>query len=179
MSIAIVLDFETTGLTLPSVANVNDQPRAIEIGAARVDNGVVVETLSQLVNPGIQIEPVITKITGLTNDDLKGQPSFKDAEPKLRHIFRGADAMIAHNAPFDAAILRYDLQRAGIEDFPWPAQIICSVEEFHFMYGRKMKLTELYERACGKPLAQTHRALDDVMALVETLAALKFWEAFA
>jgi hypothetical protein len=35
-------------------------------------------------------------------------------------------------------------------------------------------MTELYEKALGHPLAQTHRALDDVHALVEIVRALEW-----
>ncbi len=186
MKPAIVIDFETTGLTLPPVANLEDQPYIIEIGAARVENGKVVARMSQLVNPERLIEPVITKITGITNEQLVPAPLFATVAPELIEIAKGCQYFIAHNAPFDSAVLRYALRRhpelpqlsdtaPWPVDSPWPPQTICTVQEFEHMFGRRPKLTELYERATGKPLAQTHRALDDVEALVEALDALQFW----
>lgn len=176
MSIAVVFDTETTGLTLPSVADLNAQPRIIELGAVRVENGKQIGTLSQLIDPGIEIDAVITKITGLTNDALKGQPSFKAYAPSLAKFFQGADYMIAHNAPFDLAMLKNDIKRHGVENFPMPADVICTIHEYHHVKGRPMRMTELYETAIGKPLAQKHRALDDALALTEILTAMRFWE---
>jgi hypothetical protein len=35
--------------------------------------------------------------------------------------------------------------------------------------GKRPRLVELYERIIGRPLMQTHRALDDAMAVYEIL----------
>lgn len=176
---AIIFDVETTDLTLPSAADLEKQPRIIEIGAIAVTESGIVGELSQLINPGISIDAKITKITGIKNEDLVGQPNFADFLPQLRTFFTGADMLICHNAPFDSALLRYDLARVGCEDFPWPSDIICTVQEYTPLFGRRPKLTELYESVLLRPLAQTHRALDDVKALYEVLVADKFFSQIA
>lgn len=178
MRTVIVFDTETTGLTQPSCAELKSQPRIIEIGAAKVEvpSGKVIATLTALVNPGEPIPEIITKITGITNEELSEQPAFKEHLPALRVHFTGSIALIAHNAPFDRALLDYELARAKVTDFPMPPETICTVSEFNHIFGRNMKLTELYEHFCKKELQQTHRALDDVEALVEALTAAKFWE---
>lgn len=170
----VVFDTETTGLTLHPDAPLGKQPKIIELGAALVDRrGQVVETLSQLIHPGEEISDEITRITGIKNEDLVGAPPFKDALPQLRHIFGQAFAVFAHNLPFDKAMLRNDLARANVLDFPWPGTEYCTVGLHKDQWGRNPKLTELYEFAMHKPLPQTHRALDDVMALVEVVLALE------
>lgn len=169
----VVFDTETTGLTLHPNAPIAKQPKIIELGAALVDrNGQVVETLSQLVHPGEAITDEITKITGITNADLVGAPVFGSTLPQLRHIFSQAFAVFAHNLPFDKTMLRNDLARVDCLDFPWPEQEYCTVGIHKEQWGRNPKLIELYAWAIGKPLPQTHRALDDVMALVEVIVAL-------
>lgn len=169
----VVFDTETTGLTLHPDAPLVKQPHIIELGAALVDrNGQVVETLSQLVHPGKEITDEITKITGITNADLVGAPSFEACLPQLRHIFGQAFAVFAHNLPFDKALLHFGLARNKIDDFPWPRQEYCTVGLHKDAWGRNPKLTELYEATMGRPLPQTHRALDDVLALVEVVVAL-------
>jgi DNA polymerase III epsilon subunit-like protein len=173
----VVFDTETTGLTLHPDAPLAKQPKIIELGAALVDRrGQVVETLSQLVHPGEEVSAEITKITGITNADLVGAPRFGACLPQLRHIFGQARAVFAHNLPFDKALLHYDLARCGAVEFPWPAAQFCTVGLHRGAWGRNPKLIELYEHTLGRPLPQTHRALDDVLALVEVVVALGLHE---
>lgn len=172
----IVYDTETTGLTLHPNAEITKQPKMIEFGAVLMDrDGTIVEEASIMVNPGEQITDEITKITGITNDDLKGAPSFAEVLPQIRRIFEQATTVMAHNLPFDKAILRGELARIDCFDFPWPERELCTVGLYKDGWGRNPRLIELYESVMGKPLAQTHRALDDVKALVEIIQAEELW----
>lgn len=169
----LVFDVETTGLTLHPDAPIQKQPKIIELGAALVNRaGEVVETLSQLVHPGEAVTEEITKITGITNEDLVGAPTFTECLPQLRHIFGQAFAVFAHNLPFDRSMMRNELARHDVLGFPWPQQEYCTVGLHKEQWGRNPRLIELYEATMGRPLAQTHRALDDVLALVEVVVAL-------
>lgn len=173
-NLIVVFDTETTGLPLHPDAPLDKQPKIIELGAALLDSdGKVVDTFQQLLHPGEEITDEITKITGITNDQLKDQPKFGDVLPQLREFFGRAFAVFAHNLPFDKKLLHYDLRRVGCEDFPWPQQEYCTIGLHRSIWGRNMKMTELYEHALNKPLPQTHRALDDVQALVEIIQALE------
>jgi DNA polymerase III epsilon subunit-like protein len=82
---------------------------------------------------------------------------------------------VAHNLPFDRAIMRGELARHGVTDFPWPEREVCTVGLYKEAWGRNPKLLELYEDVLGRPLAQTHRALDDVKALVEIIQSEELW----
>jgi len=164
----IIFDFETTGLPLHPDAKIDKQPRVIEFGAVIVaGSGQIVSECSLLINPEQKLDATITKITGLTDAELVGKPVFLEAEPELRSMFGLADLMVAHHLPFDQFLLELELQRAAISDFPWPRYALCTVQAYQEEWGRRPKLTELYERVTGKPLRQTHRALDDVLALAE------------
>ena len=171
---AIVFDTETTGLLLPSTAPLDKQPFIIELGATSIDGRGRKASFQQLINPGFPLPAEIIKITGITDADLKGAPSFAAALPAFRKFFDKATHLIAHNAPFDVGMLTNDLRRVGVEDFPWPPNIVCTVQEYFPMFGRRPKLIELYQKILGKPLPQTHRALDDVAALVEIIEADEF-----
>ncbi len=172
----IVYDTETTGLTLHPDAPVAKRPRMIEFGAVLLDrNGRVVKAASILINPGEQLTAEIVKITGITDEDLKDAPSFAEVLPQLRRIFSEADTVMAHNLPFDKAILRGELARMDVHDFPWPQRELCTVGLYKDQWGRNPRLIELYESVMGKPLAQTHRALDDVHALVEIIQKEELW----
>ena len=128
-------------------------------------------------NPGQKIEPIITKITGITNDDLAEAPTFKQQWHEIRPWFQVADVLIAHNLPFDAYLLATELNHCGeLEDFTWPAALLCTAQLYEPLWGYRPKLLELYERVLGEPLDQTHRALDDVQALVDIVLKEKLHE---
>lgn len=175
----IVLDTETTGLLLPKTAPIEKQPRIIELAFVRVRDGEIVSEHEWLIHPEQEITAEITKITGIKNEDLIGKPKFADLVTEIAEAMKDAATFIAHNAPFDSKMVKNELTRIGaIETFPFPAETVCTIQEYRHEYGRRMKLTELYEKKLGKSLAQTHRALDDVKALVEVLIADKFFEKF-
>lgn len=167
----IVIDCETTSLTMPSVSEIQKQPHIIEFACAVLINGQLVGEHSWLINPGEPVTEEITKITGITNEMLSGKPRFSEVLPDIITIFQNCDQVVAHNAPFDKACVDYELQRANCADFPWPDAIICTVQEYAHELGRRFKLTELYQRKLGRELVQTHRALGDVHALVEIVVA--------
>jgi len=177
---AVIFDWETTGLPKHRAAPLHLQPKGIEFGGLRLRGGVEVARLSILLDPGEPLEPIITKITGLTDEDLRGKPTFEDVLPQLAEFFSGADLALAHNLPFDREILRLELARLGftLADFPWPKIEVCTVQLNAAAWGRRPKLTELYEHAMGTPLAQTHRATDDCAALAAIVLKEKWLELF-
>lgn len=170
----ILLDFETTGLTLPSSSDLELQPKIIEIGAIKVDESFqVVDELSELIDPRQEISAEITKITGIKPEQLKGKRQIEEVIPELAEFFLGVDTLVAHNLAFDRDVLYFELLRCGYERrFPFPPNQVCTVDATMHKKGRRLKLTELYEMTQGKPLAQTHRALDDIKALWECYKVL-------
>lgn len=171
--LALLLDLETTGLLLPEEANSNLQPKIIEVGCALMNGSCEeVEAYSQIINPGRPIDSTITKITGLTNEQIaKEGIVFSRAIAPIRELFARAHVLIAHNLPFDKTVLEYELWRHKEENWPWPPVLFCTAQEYTHEFGYAPKLIHLYERKVGKPLAQTHRALDDVRAMAEALKA--------
>jgi len=170
VSFALIFDWETTGLPLHPDAPLRKQPRVIEFGGVLVDSArkAIVSEHSWLVNPGVPLEPIITKITGLTDADLADAPPFAELLPRVRDLFGRASVMVAHNLPFDHFLLQLELQRLNAEaDFPWPAGALCTVQTYRPEWGKRPTLKELYAHVTGQPLAQTHRALDDCKALAE------------
>jgi len=172
--IALIFDFETTGLVFHPRAKDALQPSAIEFGGVLIDfDGTVIKEVSLLMNPGKPLEAIITKITGLTDADLEGKPTFDECADEIAAAFAMCDVAIAHNAPFDISILQLELQRVGrFHDFPFPKSIICTVQENVEHYGKRITLKKLYENVIGKPLEQTHRASDDCRALAEVVVQM-------
>jgi DNA polymerase III epsilon subunit-like protein len=167
-----IFDTETTGLLKPDVSDLDQQPRIIEFAISIQDRQYnIVEDHVWLINPGIEISEEITKITGITNDDLHDKPSFIEVLPEIIAVLRRLDRIIAHNCPFDHQMLINELKRIGQEfKFPYPPEWICTVQlAQELIYGRRARLIELYKDTMGKELEQTHRALDDVHALADVV----------
>ncbi len=173
---AVIFDTETTGLLLPSSAPLEKQPRIIELGIAVVIDGKLASEHNWLINPEMEISAEITKITGITNEDLVGKPLFRQLLGEIEEVFGGSDYGFAHNAPFDVGMLTNELKRCGRTGFPWPTEIICTAQEYTPVMGKRPRLINLYEYVMGRPLAQTHRASDDAMAVFEVLQKDKFFD---
>ena len=162
----ILLDFETTGLTAPSASE--NQPYIIEVGALDYESG---RAYSQLIKPPFPFGDETTKITGITNEDVKNSPSFIQAYRRLAEFCLGAERWVAHNIAFDSAVLLEELKRYSLEyRFPWPLEQFCTYEAVlkipAELRPEKSNLGALYQHVTGKKLENAHRAMDDVRALV-------------
>ena len=113
----VVLDFETTGLS-PATGD-----RAIEIGAVRLQNGVVVDSFQQLMNPGQRVNSFIEQYTGISNEMLADAPSCEQVMNDFADYI-GDDNLLAHNASFDKKFLDAELQRVGRS---YSGQFACSL----------------------------------------------------
>lgn len=92
-----VVDLETTGLS-------SFDDSIIEIGILRVRQGKVIEKYSQLINPKRTISAFITKLTGITNEMVKDQPTLDQVKNEVFH-FIGEDVILGHNTSFDLGFL--------------------------------------------------------------------------
>ena len=99
----IVFDIETTGL---SAAN----DRITEIGAVKIENGVITDRFSQLINPGINIPEFITKLTGISDEMVGDKPTIDIVLPQFLQ-FVGDLPLIAHNALFDWGFIKKAAER--------------------------------------------------------------------
>lgn len=101
-----VFDTETTGLD-PKLN------RVVEIGGIRFDGRGIAARFNVLVNPGVPMPSEVTKINGITDDMLRGQPASSVALPDFLR-FIGESVLIAHNAPFDVSFINEELARIGL-----------------------------------------------------------------
>jgi len=100
----VVLDFETTGLS----PNMGD--RAIEIGAVRIEQGVVTERFQELMNPGQRVSGFIEEYTGISNAMLKDAAPCEEVMERFAD-FVGDFNLVAHNASFDKRFLDAEFAR--------------------------------------------------------------------
>ena len=64
----VIIDTETTGSRA-------GEDRLIEVGAARLVGGEVVDTYQQLIDPGRHVPHRITRLTGISTGMVYGKPS--------------------------------------------------------------------------------------------------------
>ena len=151
----VFLDLETTGASA-------DRDRVTEIGFVQVADGEFVEEWSTLVNPGRPVPPLITSLTGITDDMVADAPSFADMSVELLERLDGR-LLVAHNARFDYAFLRAEFRRLGIH---FRARVLCTVRLSRALFPehRHHNLDSVIERfalSCGA----RHRALGDAQVL--------------
>ncbi len=105
----VCFDIETTGLN-------PQRDRVIEIGAVKVKDKKIVEYFSELIDPGMKLSPLITNLTGISDDMLR------DADREEQVVKRFIDftedyAVIGHNIMFDYSFIKTAAERihAGFE----------------------------------------------------------------
>ncbi len=101
------VDIETTGIS-PQHAQI------IEIGALKVRDGEVVDTFSQLIDPGVSVPAEITALTGITTDMVEGEPSIAIVLPEFID-FAGDDLLLGHNVRFDYSFLKQNAMDLNLE----------------------------------------------------------------
>lgn len=174
-----VFDTETTGLTVHHQGEIEKQPRVIEFAGIITDGVDILHELEFICDPGIAIDEIITKITGLTNEDLKGRPKFEDFIPRMDDYFGRANIAVAHNLSFDESLLEYDLKRVGLklDAISFPKYKCCTVEQTIPLFGRRMKLEQLYNMFIGH-YEQKHRAMDDILLTHEICKHLGIYKSW-
>ena len=171
----IIFDTETTGLPEPKSAPLCNQPHIIEFGAIKVDDDFnEIDRMNVLIDPLIELPEIITKITGITPEDLKGKPVFGDVVGDISAFFLGEVSMVAHNLPFDRQLLCFELKRLRmVNRFPWPSNHLCTIELTKHRYQKWPKLEQLWREATGEEPQQTHRAIEDCEMLLTVCKYLR------
>lgn len=162
----VVFDTETTGL-LPH------KDEVVQIGAVRVVKEKIVpgEEVNQLVDPEIPIPAASTKVHGVNNAMVAGQPTIRVAGKQFHDFARGA-VLVAHNAPFDMAFLRRHAEDCGVE---WTHPILDTVLLSAVLYGTTEDHTlDALSNRLGVtiPPKLRHTALGDAHATAEVLCKM-------
>jgi len=159
----VVFDLETTGLDL-----VKD--RIIQLSLIKVYPDGNEERKNIFVNPGQPIPAEVTALTGISNEDVKDAPTFKQLAADLAELFKGSDIAGFNSNHFDVPLLAEEFLRAGI-DFDFSKCRLIDVQTiFHKMERRN--LAAAYKFYCGRKMEEdfeAHRADQDTEATYRVL----------
>jgi len=152
----VFVDIETTG---GSYRN----SRVLEVAAIRFENGEIVKEFSSLIDPGTRVPPFITSITGISDKDIVGAPTFEDVADELLEILDGA-VFVAHNVRFDYSFLKQEFAMIGTSFNP---RLLCTVRLSRYLYSEQKghSLEKLIARH-SIPVLERHRALEDARAIL-------------
>lgn len=159
----VAFDTETTGLSAA-------QERIIELSGVRFSLAGEVGTFESLVDPLRPIPEASTRVHGLKDSDVAGQPTVDAVLPRFAEFCEGA-VLVAHNAEFDVQFLCHEAARHGA---PTPGEPVLDTVEISRSLRSDLpnhKL-ETVSHALGCPAASYHRALADSQTLMHCFVRL-------
>ncbi len=159
----VALDLETTGARA-------GLSKITEIGAVRIEGFREVRQFGTLVNPMRPIPPMITHITGITQEMVADAPRIEEVLPQLMEFLEGA-VVVAHNASFDVSFLNYELHRltgrrlgeGAIDTLPLARALAPGLPNYRL---------HTVAEALGAPVEACHRALADAQAAGHVFVSL-------
>jgi len=158
-----VFDLETTGID-PT------QDGVIQIGIARLSPSAAVEQFESLVNPGRPIPPEVEALTGISNEDVDDAPCFNEVAADIQRLLGGADLAGYNLVRFDFPFLEQSFEQHGLAlDVPSDRQLLDVYQIFRKHVPHSLE--QAVAHYVGKPVVQSHRALDDVHCTAAVLAA--------
>ncbi|MHC1707756.1 MAG: exonuclease domain-containing protein [Bacteroidales bacterium] len=158
----VVFDLETTGTNI-----VTD--RIVEISLLRAMPDGSEEVFTHRVNPGIPIPKEVTRIHGITDEDVKDKPSFKELAHEISRFIGNADLGGFNSIRFDIPILVEEFLRAGV-DFDFKSRRFVDVLNiYHKMEPRNLRAA--FRFYCDQELEGAHSAEADTIATYKILLA--------
>ena len=165
----VIFDLETTGLDM-----VRD--RVIQLSYIKVFPDGREERGDELINPEKPIPDIVVQLTGISDDDVKDKPTFKQLAAKFNEVFKGSDIAGFNSNNFDVPLLAEEFLRAGIDfDFSKCRLIdACTI----FKKLERRNLASAYKFYCGRRMEddfEAHRADQDTEATYRVLMGELDW----
>jgi DNA polymerase III epsilon subunit family exonuclease len=158
-----VFDLETTGGKPPL-------HRIIEIGAAIVQGGAVVDEFVSFVQPGRPIPDYVSRLTGISAADVRNAPRIAEVLQEFQTFSEGC-LYVAHGAVFDMSFLNAEAERFLQKNLF--AESLCTLKLSRFLVqdSPNHKLDGLCQHF-NVPIENRHRALGDAKATALLLIKL-------
>ncbi|MBE5033132.1 3'-5' exonuclease [Gallalistipes aquisgranensis] len=158
----VFLDLETTGVD-PS------RDRIVEISLVKVMPDGTKEVKTRRINPEMPIPPAATAVHGITDEDVKDCPRFREIAKSLAAYIEGCDFGGFNSNKFDIPVLAEEFLRAGVDVDLKKRKMVDVQNIFHKMEQRT--LVAAYKFYCDKDLENAHSAEADTLATYEVLMA--------
>jgi DNA polymerase III, epsilon subunit and related 3''-5'' exonucleases len=156
----LFFDIESTGLNVAT-------DRIVEICAVKVLVNGDQEVKTRRINPTIPISPEAQAVHGISDEDVKDCPTFKEIAKSMAKWMEGCDFAGYNSIKFDIPLLAEEFLRVGI-DFDFRKRNLVDVQNiFHKMEQRT--LSAAYKFYCKKDLENAHSAEADTLATYEIL----------
>ena len=140
----LFFDIESTGLNVAT-------DRIVEISAVKVHPNGDTEIKTRRINPTIPISPEAQAVHGISNEDVKDCPTFKQIAKSLAQWMTGCDIAGYNSTKFDIPLLAEEFLRAEINDFDFRKRKLVDVQTiFHKMEQRT--LSAAYKFYCQKDI---------------------------
>lgn len=153
-----IVDLEATGT--------GSDAKIIQVGIVIVQDGQVVQTYEQDVNPHEDLTPQIQLLTGISNKRLRKAPDFSQIAEEIYRLIEDA-VFVAHNVKFDGNLLAENLFFEGF-DLHTPRVDTVELAQLFFPTLEKYSLSHLAEDL-ELDLEQAHTAISDAMATAQLL----------
>ncbi len=155
-------DLETTGLSVSA-------DRIVEISILKANADGSTKILTKRINPGIPIPAEVTAIHGISDEDVKGEPTFAELGNELNQFLANCDLAGYNAIKFDIPFLVEEFYRADINFELKGRRFVDAQNIFHKMEQRT--LIAAYKFYCNKELVNAHSAEADTIATYEILKA--------
>ena len=158
----VFFDLETTGIDI-----VND--RIVEISLLKIQPDGTEETKTMRINPEMPIPAQSTAIHGITDEDVKNEPTFNIVAKDVAKFIEGCDLGGYNSNKFDIPLLAEEFLRVGVDIDLKKHRFVDVQVIFHKMEQRT--LSAAYKFYCQKNLEDAHSAEADTKATYEILKA--------
>lgn len=158
----IFFDLETTG-TNPA------KDRIVEMSYLKVYPNGREESKTLRINPEMHIAQEASAVNGITDDDVKDCPTFKQVATEIAADFKGCDIAGYNSNKFDLPLLAEEFERAHI-DIDMKKHKFVDVQGVFFKKEPRT-LVAAYRFYCDKDLTNAHSADADTRATYEVLKA--------
>ena len=157
----IFFDIEATGLHVL-------RDRIIQIAMKKFfADGRKPALYEQMINPGIPISREAMEITGITPDDVRNKPTFRQVAAEIYEFIGESDLAGYNSNRFDVPMLMEEFERAGHE-FTIDSRRLIDVQRiFYRMEPRTLAAAHRFY--CGTEMTDAHNAMSDVEATIAVL----------
>lgn len=158
----VFFDLETTGVDAA-------KDRIVEISMVKIAVNGTKTIKTRRINPEMPIPAEATAVHGITDEDVKGEPTFKQIAKSLAQFIEGCDFGGFNSNRFDLPLLVEEFMRAGVECDFQRRKFVDVQTIFHRKEQRT--LVAAYKFYCDKELDNAHSAEADTLATYEVLEA--------